>query len=157
MTPNHTPFKSRHRISCGVFLLLLNCHAGPVFAPGRPPEAPVKQTRVTAQSATESVQRAARTAAAAVKNLGGRVDGSRLLPGLGGALIRGVVVRVSRVDYVWAPVLIRFEELLSFGGGRSGANRLGAHHPREDEKADRQVIAGTISPRKSNSTAINCF
>jgi len=78
MTTKNIPFTARQRLICGVFLLLLNCQAGPVFAQGSPTEDPVNQTRVTVQSATESVQDAARTAAADVKSFWGRVDESRL-------------------------------------------------------------------------------
>jgi uncharacterized membrane protein YeaQ/YmgE (transglycosylase-associated protein family) len=36
----------------------------------------------------------------------------RLLVGLAGALIGGMVVRVAQLDFGWGPVLIRYEELL---------------------------------------------
>lgn len=36
----------------------------------------------------------------------------RLLLGLVGAFIGGMVVRVAQIDYGWGPVLIRYEELL---------------------------------------------
>ena len=35
----------------------------------------------------------------------------RLLLGLGGAFIGGIVVRVTKLDFGWGPVLIRYEEL----------------------------------------------
>lgn len=36
----------------------------------------------------------------------------RLLLGLAGALIGGMVVHVAKIDYGWGPVMIRYEELL---------------------------------------------
>ncbi len=46
-----------------------------------------------------------------LKNSGlGKVG--RLLLGLGGALIGGMVVRVAQINFGWGPVLIRYEDLL---------------------------------------------
>ena len=36
----------------------------------------------------------------------------RLLLGLAGALLGGMVVHVVRIDFGWGPVLVRYEELL---------------------------------------------
>jgi len=36
----------------------------------------------------------------------------RILLGLGGAFIGGMVVRVAHIDFGWGPVLIRYEDLL---------------------------------------------
>ena len=61
----------------------------------------------------------------------------RLLFGLVGAFLGGIIVSVTRVDFGWGPVLVSYEELLfSFVGaiGLLGASRLVRSFWKQKEK-----------------------